>query len=135
MNLAAVWKLPVIFSCENNLYGMGVPSAYTLAVHPQVYKLADAYGMRNHRVDGDDVVEVHEFMLQVAADVRSDGEPAFIEARTYQIQGHSVADRPTTALLKRSSTGFQGPHSRLPDQVDGRTPSIGRRVRRDRRRS
>ncbi len=92
MNLAAVWKLPIIFFCENNLYGMGAPSADTLAVHLQMYKLADAYGMRNHRVDGNDVVAVHELMLQVTADVRAGKGPAFVEARTYRIQGHSVAD-------------------------------------------
>ena len=92
MNLAAVWQLPIIFFCENNLYGMGAPSADTLAVHQQMYKLADAYGMRNHRVDGNDVVAVHELMLQVTKDVRTGEGPAFIEARTYRIQGHSVAD-------------------------------------------
>ena len=92
MNLAAVWQLPIIFFCENNLYGMGAPSADTLAVHQQMYKLAEAYGMRNHRVDGNDVVAVHELMLQATKDVRTEGGPAFIEARTYRIQGHSVAD-------------------------------------------
>jgi len=92
MNLAAVWKLPVIFFCENNLYGMGAPSADTLAVHQQMYKLADAYGMVNHRVDGNDVVAVHELMLDVVENVRSGKGPAFIEARTYRMQGHSIAD-------------------------------------------
>ena len=92
MNLAAVWKLPVIFFCENNLYGMGAPSADTLAVHKQMYKLADAYGMENHRVDGNDVVAVHELMLDVVENVRSGKGPAFIEARTYRMQGHSIAD-------------------------------------------
>ena len=92
MNLAAVWQLPIIFFCENNLYGMGAPSADTLAVHQQMYKLAEAYGMRNHRVDGNDVVAVHELMLQATKDVRTEGGPAFIEAQTYRIQGHSVAD-------------------------------------------
>ncbi len=92
MNLAAVWKLPVIFFCENNLYGMGAPSADTLAVHKQMYKLADAYGMDNYRVDGNDVVAVHELMLDVVANVRNGKGPAFIEARTYRMQGHSIAD-------------------------------------------
>jgi len=92
MNLAAVWNLPVIFFCENNLYGMGAPSADTLAVHQQMYKLADAYGMVNHRVDGNDVVAVHELMLDVVENVRSGKGPAFIEARTYRMQGHSIAD-------------------------------------------
>ena len=92
MNLAAVWKLPVIFFCENNLYGMGAPSADTLAVHKQMYKLAEAYGMDNYRVDGNDVVAVHELMLDVVEMVRSGKGPAFIEARTYRMQGHSIAD-------------------------------------------
>ena len=92
MNLAAVWKLPIIFFCENNLYGMGAPSADTLALHQQMYKIADAYSMRNHRVDGNDVIAVHELMLQVTKDVRAGEGPAFIEAQTYRIQGHSVAD-------------------------------------------
>lgn len=92
MNLAAVWNLPVIYFCENNLYGMGAPSADTLAVHHQMYLLADAYGMANHRVDGNDVVAVHELMLDVTNDVREGKGPAFIEARTYRIQGHSIAD-------------------------------------------
>jgi len=92
MNLAAVWNLPVIYFCENNLYGMGAPSADTLAVHQQMYRLADAYGMANYRVDGNDVVAVHELMLDVSNDVRQGKGPAFIEARTYRIQGHSIAD-------------------------------------------
>ena len=92
MNLAAVWNLPVIYFCENNLYGMGAPSADTLAVHQQMYRLADAYGMANYRVDGNDVVAVHELMLDVTDEVREGKGPAFIEARTYRIQGHSIAD-------------------------------------------
>ena len=92
MNLAAVWSLPMIFFCENNLYGMGAPSADTLAVHQQMYRLADAYGMANYRVDGNDVVAVHELMLDVTKDVREGKGPAFIEAKTYRIQGHSIAD-------------------------------------------
>ena len=48
--------------------------------------------MRNHRVDGNDVVAVHELMLQVTDEVRAGKGPAFVEARTYRIQGHSVAD-------------------------------------------
>lgn len=92
MNLAAVWNLPVIFFCENNLYGMGAPSSDTLAVHRQMYKLADAYGMDNYRVDGNDVVAVHQLMMDVVDNVRAGKGPSFIEARTYRIQGHSIAD-------------------------------------------
>ena len=92
MNLAAVWNLPVIFFCENNLYGMGAPSATTLAVHQQMYKLAEAYGIPGHRVDGNDVLAVHGLMQELNQYVRSGQGPVFVEAQTYRLQGHSIAD-------------------------------------------
>ena len=92
MNLAAVGNLPVIFFCENNLYGMGAPSATTLAVHQQMYKLAEAYGIPGHRVDGNDVLAVHDLMQELNQYVRTGNGPVFVEAQTYRLQGHSIAD-------------------------------------------
>ncbi len=92
MNLAAVWNLPVIFFSENNLYGMGAPSATTLAVHQQMYKLAEAYGIPGHRVDGNDVLAVHDLMQELDQYVRTGNGPVFVEAQTYRLQGHSIAD-------------------------------------------
>ena len=92
MNLAAVWDLPIVFFCENNLYSMGAPAAATLCMHQEIYKLADAYGMPGFRVDGNDVLAVHELMLEVTQDVRSGKGPVFIEAQTYRLRGHSIAD-------------------------------------------
>jgi pyruvate dehydrogenase E1 component alpha subunit len=87
LNLAAVWSLPVVFVCENNLYGEYSPLAWTTPVE----RLADrvgAYGMRAERIDGNDVAEVH------AAVARARGleGPTFIEAMTYRQRGHSRSD-------------------------------------------
>ena len=92
MNLAAIWKLPVIFFCENNLYGMGAPASTTLVMHQEIYRMADAYGVPSHRVDGNDVLAVHKLMLEVTEDVRKGKGPVFIEAQTYRLRGHSIAD-------------------------------------------
>ena len=92
MNLAAVWRLPVIFFCENNLYGMGAPATDNLALYNEIYKMADAYNMPGRPVDGNDVLAVHELMQETTGYVRSGQGPAFIEARTYRLLGHSIAD-------------------------------------------
>ena len=92
MNLAAVWTLPVIFFCENNLYGMGAKSSTTLAVHEQIYKLAEAYGIPGRRVDGNDVIAVRNLTQELEQYVRSGNGPVFVEARTYRLQGHSISD-------------------------------------------
>jgi pyruvate dehydrogenase E1 component alpha subunit len=92
MNLAAIWNLPVIFFCENNLYGMGAPAADNLALHNEIYKMAEAYRIYASHVDGNDVLAVHDLMLETTEYVRSGKGPAFIEGRTYRLQGHSIAD-------------------------------------------
>jgi pyruvate dehydrogenase E1 component alpha subunit len=92
MNLAAVWNLPIIFFCENNLYGMGASAAHTLSIYNEIFKMADAYGMRGYQVDGNDVLAVHDLMQEIAEQVRSGQGPAFIEAQTYRLRGHSIAD-------------------------------------------
>ncbi len=90
LNLAAVWALPVIFVCENNLYGEYSPLAWTTPVD----RLADrvsAYGMRAVRIDGNDVAEVHAAVERA----RRDEGPTFIEAMTYRHRGHSRSDPAT----------------------------------------
>ncbi len=71
---------------------MGAPSATTLAVHQHMYKLAEAYGIPGHRVDGNDVLAVHDLMLELDEYVRAGNGPVFVEAQTYRLQGHSIAD-------------------------------------------
>lgn len=91
MNMAALWKLPVIFFCENNLYGMGVPVSESLA-KKEIYKLAEAYDMPSIQIDGMDVLAVREATQEIVDQVRSGKGPYFIEAKTYRFRGHSLAD-------------------------------------------
>jgi len=91
MNLAAVWKLPVIFVCENNLYGEYSPILSTTPMRDLVVR-ASAYAMPGIVVDGNDVVEVHAATLQAVARARAGDGPTFIECKTYRQCGHSRSD-------------------------------------------
>lgn len=91
MNLAALWKLPVLFLCENNLYAMGT----ALARHEsstQIYAKAEAYGMASAAVDGMDVLAVRRAMQTAVQYVRSGNGPYLLEARTYRFRAHSMYD-------------------------------------------
>ncbi|HEY9724353.1 MAG TPA: pyruvate dehydrogenase (acetyl-transferring) E1 component subunit alpha [Oscillatoriaceae cyanobacterium] len=91
MNLASLWKLPVIFVCENNLYGMGTPIAMDTAV-TQLCRKALAYDVTTVRVDGMDVEAVYAEMAEAVAHCRAGKGPYFLEAMTYRYRGHSMAD-------------------------------------------
>lgn len=92
LNLASVWDLPVIFFCENNLYGMGAPVWETFAGYEEIYKFAQAYKVHGLRVDGMDLLAVRE-TTQAAVEHVVQGEgPVFVEAQTYRFRGHSIAD-------------------------------------------
>ena len=92
MNLASLWKLPVIFFVENNLYGMGAPIDQTLVFHDEIYKFANSYKMPSERVDGMDVMKVLEATRVAVERVRGGGGPYLIEAMAYRFRGHSMAD-------------------------------------------
>jgi pyruvate dehydrogenase E1 component alpha subunit len=91
LNLAAIWRLPVLFVCENNLYGMGTHVSRVTATH-DIYRRAEVYGMRSEQVDGMDVLEVRDHVDQALRRIRKHEGPAFIEAMTYRYRGHSMAD-------------------------------------------
>lgn len=91
-NLAALWKLPVIFICENNRYAMGTPIIREVALYEHVIKTAQSYGIPAEQVDGMDVLAVNRLMREVTGKVRSEPGPYFIEAQTYRFMGHSMAD-------------------------------------------
>ena len=91
MNMAAIWKLPVIFFLENNLYGMGSHVEEVFAVK-ELYRVAEPYGVPSVQIDGMDVLAVREATQDVVDRVRSGGGPYFIEATTYRFRGHSMAD-------------------------------------------
>ena len=91
MNLASIWKLPVIFLCENNLYGEYSPIAATTAVD-RIVDRADAYLMRKAQIDGNDVSLVNETVTEAVSVARRGEGPTLIEALTYRHKGHSRAD-------------------------------------------
>ena len=92
LNFAAVWKLPVIFVCENNLYMEYTAIDTVTAVgHPAADRAA-AYGLESVLVDGNDADQVYRTAVQYINRARKGGGPALIEAKTYRHSGHSRAD-------------------------------------------
>jgi pyruvate dehydrogenase E1 component alpha subunit len=91
LNLAVVWKLPIIFMCENNFYGMGTDIRRVSAVI-EIYKRAAAYAMPSKQVDGMDVLEMYGETLKAANRVRAGEGPSFLEAICFRYRGHSMAD-------------------------------------------
>lgn len=94
MNLAAIWKLPVVFVCENNLYGEYSPVARTTPIEELVERAA-AYAMLGVRVDGNDVTAVRATTSEAVARARAGDGPTLIEALTYRHKGHSRTDPAT----------------------------------------
>ena len=91
MNLAALWKLPVLFCCENNLYAMGTALERSESQTDVALKAA-AYEMPSWPVDGMDVVAVREATRRACASIRAGGGPHFLELRTYRFRAHSMYD-------------------------------------------
>ena len=91
MSLAALWKLPVIFICENNEYAMGTPLSRMLSL-PDVSRKADAYGMPKDRFIGDDVFTVRDRMRAAIERARAGEGPSLVEVRTDRYRGHSMSD-------------------------------------------
>jgi pyruvate dehydrogenase E1 component alpha subunit len=91
LNLAAVWRLPVVFLVINNLYGMGT-SVERASAEPDLYKRASAYRIRGEQVDGNDLDAVIELSQTLLEEARAERRPAVLEALTYRYRGHSVAD-------------------------------------------
>lgn len=91
MNMAAVWKLPLLFICENNLYGEYSPILLTTPFE-DLARRADAYAMPGESVDGNDVVAVYEAVARATERARRGDGPTFIECKTYRQRGHSRSD-------------------------------------------
>jgi pyruvate dehydrogenase E1 component alpha subunit len=91
LNLAALWKLPIVFLVVNNKYGMGT-AVDRASAEPDLYKRASAYRMHGEPVDGDDLEAVIEASSRLLGRARDAREPAVLEAITYRYRGHSVAD-------------------------------------------
>lgn len=91
MNLSALWRLPVLFVCENNLYAMGTALARSESV-TDIHAKAAAYGMPSKAVDGMDVLAVAAASQAATATIRDGGGPQFLECRTYRLRAHSMYD-------------------------------------------
>jgi pyruvate dehydrogenase E1 component alpha subunit len=91
MNLAALWKLPVLFVCENNLYAMGTRLELSES-EPDIHQKAQCYRMRSEVIDGMDVVAVEAAAMRAVNAIRSEGGPHFLECKTYRFRAHSMFD-------------------------------------------
>jgi TPP-dependent pyruvate/acetoin dehydrogenase alpha subunit len=92
VNLAAIWKLPVVFLCENNKYGMSFSTSKSMAVET-ISERAAAYGFPGVTVDGNDVEAVHEAVTTAVTRARAGEGPTLVEALTYRWKGHSKSDK------------------------------------------
>jgi pyruvate dehydrogenase E1 component alpha subunit/2-oxoisovalerate dehydrogenase E1 component len=91
MNLAALWHLPVLFVCENNLYSMGTPVGIAEA-ETAIWRKAAGYRMSGESVDGMDPVAVEVAARRAVERIREEGTPHFLECRTYRFRAHSMFD-------------------------------------------
>lgn len=91
LNLASLWKLPIVFVCENNLYAITTPVAQSLPIN-DVADRARAYGMAGEVVDGMDVLEVRRAAGPLLEKARSGGGPSLLECKTYRFEGHWFGD-------------------------------------------
>jgi pyruvate dehydrogenase E1 component alpha subunit len=91
VNLSKVWKLPVLWVCENNQYGMGTTVERASAVS-EIRQKAEGYGIPNSRVDGMNMLEVYKAADEAIANIRAGSGPYFLEVLTYRFRGHSMGD-------------------------------------------
>ena len=94
LNVAKLWKLPIVFVCMNNQYGMGTAVSRASAV-TEIWKKALAYDMTGERVDGMDVLAVRQVTDQLVQQAREQHEPSLLECVTYRYRGHSMSDPDT----------------------------------------
>jgi pyruvate dehydrogenase E1 component alpha subunit len=121
LNMASIWKLPVIYVCENNLYAASTPFATAFAIKSVVERAA-AYGMAGEQVDGNDVLAVYEASGRAIARARAGGGPTLLECLTYRQCGHSRSDPRTYRTREEEAEWAKcDPIQRLADrmQADG----------------
>jgi acetoin:2,6-dichlorophenolindophenol oxidoreductase subunit alpha len=135
VNLAAVWRLPVVFVCENNWYMEYTPIADVIPVALPAADRAAAYGLDRIVVDGNDVAAVRRVAGDAVGAARAGLGPSLVEAQTYRLKGHSAADgagyRPAEEvaqwrerdplLLARAALGAAGTPAQKLDEIDSQT--------------
>jgi len=107
-NMAAIWKLPVIFVCENNLYASTTPAAYSLA-GGSIAGRASAYGIPGYVVNGDDILEVRKTVGAAVKQARKGNGPSIVENKTYRFRGHFEGD-PQRYRTKNEIEDFKSKH-------------------------
>ena len=107
MNLASVWKLPVIFVCENNLYAESTPVEYALSVQ-NIADRAAGYNMPGVVVDGMDVFDVYEAAGRAVERARAGQGPSLLECKTYRYYGHTVFDNPRSYRTEEEEQHWRG---------------------------
>ena len=126
LNMAGLWRLPVLFVCENNHYAIGTDVHRHSAV-PEIYRRAAAYNIPAEKIDGMDVLKVYQATRHALDRIRRSGGPQFLEFETYRYRGHSMADPgtyrpavevkayqaidPLTSARARSSTVIRVPRN------------------------
>lgn len=117
MNMAAIWSLPVVFVCENNLYGASTPF-HAISKLPDIADRAAAYGMPGMIADGSDVLDVYAVSAQAIARARNGEGPTMVECKTYRLCGHSRSD-PLTYRSKEEEAHWRErePIQRLAGQL------------------
>jgi hypothetical protein len=119
LNMAGLWRLPVLFVCENNHYATGTEIHRHSAV-PEVCKRIAAYNIPAEKIDGMDVLEVYNAAKQALERIRRGGGPQFLECETYRYRGHSMADPGTyrpAVELRPAGGGRHGSAGRAGDQL------------------
>jgi len=106
LNLSSVWKLPVIFVCENNLYAISVAQSRSTPIR-DIYLRKDAYGMAGCMVDGNDVLAVYEAMKEAIDHARKGGGPTLIECKTYRFRGHYEGEADRTYFYRSKEEAEQ----------------------------
>ena len=91
LNMAQLWRLPVVYVIVNNLLGMGT-SVEAASAEPELYKRACAYRMASERVDGNDVLAVRDAARRAVERARNQSQPTLLEAVSFRMRGHSVVD-------------------------------------------
>jgi len=112
LNIASLWKLPVIYVCENNRYAMGTSLERALA-ETEIYKFGQAYKIPSEPMDGMDVLAVREATGRAIERARTTKAPVLLEARTYRFRGHSMRD-PAGAVYR---TKEEVEHEKLRDPI------------------
>lgn len=122
LNMASIWKLPVVFVCENNKYGMSMDINRAMAV-ANVADRASAYAMPGHCIDGNDLALVASVADEAVARARAGEGPSLIECKTYRLRGHSKSDR----NLYRTKEEIEAWRERDPiRRLEGELVSLGR---------